>query len=275
MRKHVIKIAGFILVLALISCVGKQRNILESAESQAKLRSIQSRVFDISDRNRLLRTIIATLQDLGFVIDDADETLGTVSGTKRAWYSLIMTVSVRPKGSRQMIVRSNAQYNLQTVEDPETYQQFFLALSRALFLEAHVNSAAGKAHSTGSHAGAGIVEASPKSANLGGRPKQTAPTYNVEEPWTGKWNVAGSARYFGRIWILKQLDKKVVSTEDSAYKIQGRVVGNKLEGKLNISSANNVRPFEIKMSSDGMSFTGTGTDYLGRSVLQLKGKRKE
>jgi hypothetical protein len=35
-----------------------------------------------------------------------------------------------------MIVRSNAQFNLQTVVDPEPYQQFFVALSKALFLEA-------------------------------------------------------------------------------------------------------------------------------------------
>jgi hypothetical protein len=94
-----------------------------------------------------LRIIIATLQDLGFVIDDADETLGTVSGTKRARYSLHtnelrMTVSIRPRGTQQMIVRGSAQNNLQTVEDPEPYQQFFSALSRALFFEGTVNSIA-------------------------------------------------------------------------------------------------------------------------------------
>jgi hypothetical protein len=93
-------------------------------------------VFDTNDRNRLLRTIIVTLQDLGFVIDDADEILGTVSATKLKGYVLRITVSVRPRGDKQMIVRSNAQYNLQTVEDPEPYQQFFATLSKALFLEA-------------------------------------------------------------------------------------------------------------------------------------------
>ena len=66
----------------------------------------------------------------------ADEILGVVSGTKRSGYTLRMTVSIRPRGSTQMIVRSSAQYNLQTVEDPEPYQQFFTALSKALFLEA-------------------------------------------------------------------------------------------------------------------------------------------
>lgn len=126
----------FIFALAFSACGGKQQDILQTDESQVKLRSIQSRVFDTTDRNRLLRTIIATMQDLGFVIDKADETLGTVSGTKRSGYALRMTVSIRPRGDRQMIVRSNAQFNLQTVVDPGPYQQFFAALSKALFLEA-------------------------------------------------------------------------------------------------------------------------------------------
>ena len=62
---------GLILGVTLIACAAKQKNILETSESQVKLRSMQSRVYDITDRDRLLRTIIATLQDLGFVIDDA------------------------------------------------------------------------------------------------------------------------------------------------------------------------------------------------------------
>ena len=124
------------LSFLLLGCATPQKNILETNESQLKLRSIQSRVFDINDKNRLLRTIIATMQDLGFVIDKADETLGSVSGTKRSGYTLRMTVSVRPKGDKQIVVRSNAQYNLITVEDPEIYQEFFSALSKALFLDA-------------------------------------------------------------------------------------------------------------------------------------------
>ena len=129
-------ISSLIVVLTICSCVGKQKNILQAQESQVKLRSIQSRVFDTNDRGFLLRTIIATLQDLGFVIDDAEETLGTVTATKLKRYVLRVTVSVRPRGDTQMIVRCNAQYNLQTVEDPEPYQQFFTSLSKGLFLEA-------------------------------------------------------------------------------------------------------------------------------------------
>ena len=136
MRKAFTVISCLISALTIYACAGKQKQILLTEESQVKLRSIQSRVFDTSNRNLMLRTIIATLQDLGFVIDDADDTLGTVSATKLKGYTLRMTVSVRPRGDRQMIVRGNAQYNLQTVEDPAPYQQFFAALSKALFLEA-------------------------------------------------------------------------------------------------------------------------------------------
>jgi hypothetical protein len=136
MRKHVKPLIILTVVLAVVACAGRQKNILEAHESQVRLRSIQSRVFDMTDHNLLLRIIIATFQDLGFVIDDAEETLGTVSGTKLSGYALRMTVSIRPRGSHQMIVRSSVQFNWQTIEDPEPYQYFFATLSKALFLEA-------------------------------------------------------------------------------------------------------------------------------------------
>jgi len=136
MRKHIMPLFILMVVLAVAACAETQKNILETREPQVKLRSMQSRVFDIADQNQLLRIIIATFQDLGFVIDDAEETLGTVSGTKLSGYALRMTVSIRPRGTSQMIVRGSLQFNLQTIEDPEPYQYFFSTLSKALFLEA-------------------------------------------------------------------------------------------------------------------------------------------
>lgn len=129
-------VASMLAGVIFCACTGPQKQILETRESQVRLRSMQSRAFDTADKNKMLRTVIATLQDLGFVVDGANESLGTVSGTKRSVYALRMTVSVRPRGETQMIVRASAQYNLETVEAPEPYQRFFASLSKGIFLEA-------------------------------------------------------------------------------------------------------------------------------------------
>ena len=125
-------------VLVLAGCQTNSRDqVLATSESQLALRQIQSRTFDGTDRNTMLRTIIATLQDLSFVIDEADERLGSVSGTKLDGYYLRMTVSIRPKGETQLLVRANAQYNRTAVDDPEPYQRFFAALEKSTFLTAY------------------------------------------------------------------------------------------------------------------------------------------
>ncbi len=85
-----------------------------------------------------MRTVIATLQDLGFVIDKADDVLGSISATKWKGYALRMTVNVSLKGDSQTRVRANAQYNNIAVEDPEPYQQFFQSLEKSMFLTAHL-----------------------------------------------------------------------------------------------------------------------------------------
>ena len=138
--------ALFFLAFLLAGCQANSREqVLAVTKSQVQLRSFQSRTFDTTERKKTLRTIIATLQDLSFVVDKADAILGTVSATKfgggteafAQYYRLRMTVSVRPKGKTQLLIRANAQFNLQAVEEPEPYQQFFTALEKAMFLTAH------------------------------------------------------------------------------------------------------------------------------------------
>lgn len=127
----------FVLVSALQGCVPLNQRVLDSDQSQLQLRQIQSRVFDTTEREKTLRTVIATLQDLNFVVDKADLGLGTVTATKLDGYALRMTVSVYPRGERQLVVRANGQFNDRPVLDPAPYQSFFVALSRAMFLTAH------------------------------------------------------------------------------------------------------------------------------------------
>ena len=126
-------------VLLLSACLmqtDSRQQLLATDQSQVALRSIQTRIFDTDDKYIALRSVIATLQDLGFVIEEADDVLGSVSATKLDGYDLRITVTVRPRNSSQMLVRANAQYNDAAVDDPLPYQQFFTALERSMFLTA-------------------------------------------------------------------------------------------------------------------------------------------
>ena len=149
--------------------------ILMSEASQVKLRSAQSRVFDTTDRVRMLEAIIDTMQDLNFMVEVLDQELGIVSGiffaplerpeliydplyhlyddksllifTKsyRTWAPFAhrsdlvrLTVTVRKRNESQSVVRASAQFYLRGVEDPLPYQKFFRALEQALFLQAQM-----------------------------------------------------------------------------------------------------------------------------------------
>jgi hypothetical protein len=111
--------------------------MLVPGQSQIAIRSIQTRAFDTTDRTRVMRTVIATLQDLEFVIDQGDETLSLVGATKLDNYNLRMTVTARPREDTQTLVRANASLNRMVVSDAKFYQHFFVSLEHGLFLAAH------------------------------------------------------------------------------------------------------------------------------------------
>lgn len=130
-------VAIALLATAIAGCVTTIAPILQTG-GQVELRSYQSRAFDTTDKTQVMRGVIATLQDLGFVVDKADFDLGTVTGTKYVKREpLRMTVTVRPRAENQLLVRANAQFSLRPVEHPEPYQRLFAALGRSLFLAAH------------------------------------------------------------------------------------------------------------------------------------------
>ena len=142
-----------------------------SETSQLKVRAAQTRVFDTTDRRRMIEAIISTMQDLDFNVEVLDEELGVVSGKKfieieqpygtdpsyllyrpdtlllltrnfNTWgpfryrSNLVrFTATIRTRGESQLVVRTSAQFYLQAVEEPGPYQQFFRALEQALFLQ--------------------------------------------------------------------------------------------------------------------------------------------
>ena len=125
------------LAIALAACVAPTAPILQGG-GQVQLRSYQTRAFDTTDKAQVMRGVLATFQDLGFVVDKADFELGSVTGTKFIKdESLRMTVTVRGRSESQLLVRANAQFGLRPIENPAPYQSFFAALGKSLFLAAH------------------------------------------------------------------------------------------------------------------------------------------
>ena len=126
-----------VVLLLMTGCVSTPHAEVFEGGSAVQLRSYQSRIFDTTDRERTLRTIIAALQDLGFVIDKADATLGSITATKLDDYRLRVTATIRPRGTSQTIVRVNATHDNAAIEDPGPYQDFYVVLEKAMFLTAH------------------------------------------------------------------------------------------------------------------------------------------
>jgi len=144
-----------------------------SETSQVKVRAAQSRIFETTDRRKTLQAIVSTFQDVGFTVEVLDEELGIVSGKKfedyeapqfgdpsyyayrddglliltrqfRRWGPFYhrsdlvrLTVTVRPRGETQSVVRASAQYYLRAIEGPEPYQKFFRTLEQALFIQSN------------------------------------------------------------------------------------------------------------------------------------------
>jgi hypothetical protein len=134
--KTTISIVIALAILGSAGCSTPPTKKIMAGADQVELRSYQTRSFDTTDKTMMLRSVIATLQDLGFIIDQADDELGVVTGTKLAGYQVRMTVIVRPSPGEQLLVRSSAYFNMDPIEEPLPYQDFFVSLEKSLFLTA-------------------------------------------------------------------------------------------------------------------------------------------
>jgi len=112
-------------------------NLLALTEAQMKIRSYQTRVFDLSDQQKALRAVVSALMDLGFIVERVNVPMGLVTAAKFAGTGhsgfIEATVMIKPKGDSQIEVRANAIFNTKPIEDPKAYQNFFTTLQKSLF----------------------------------------------------------------------------------------------------------------------------------------------
>jgi len=143
-------VIGVTFLLVACSAPLREDIIFEGQSTQLQIRSIQSRVFDTADRIKALRAIIATLQDLDFVIDQADSRVGVIIATRMSGYLLTATVMVTENDSNRLLIRARMQtgwlplakqvrreLSLSRPISDEAYQEFFYSLRKNMFLVSH------------------------------------------------------------------------------------------------------------------------------------------
>ena len=126
-----------VMILFIVAGCAASTAAVTAGGSQVELRQMQTREYETLDKRGTLRSVVATLQDLGFVIDKADYDLATISATKLQKYEIRMTITVREREGGRLAVRANARFNDQPIEDPKSYQDFFTTLDKAMFLTLH------------------------------------------------------------------------------------------------------------------------------------------
>lgn len=124
-------------LLALAGCATTTPTNIAGGGTQLETRQIQTREYDTLDKAMTMRSVIASLQDLGFTIDQADADLGTITATRLDEYTMRMTVTVVQKEVDRISVRANARIGESAVMDARTYQDFFVVLDKAMFLTLH------------------------------------------------------------------------------------------------------------------------------------------
>jgi hypothetical protein len=113
-------------------------SLLAPTEEQTKIRAFQTRSFEVTSRRQAMRGVIEALQDLGFIIERANEPLGLVTAARfaepRYFDVMSVTVTVREASKGNFTIRANAIFNNKPITDPKVYQNFFATLQRSIFI---------------------------------------------------------------------------------------------------------------------------------------------
>lgn len=126
----------------------QQAAALTPSGSARSARAQQSRRFDTSDKALMLRASIATLQDLGFTIDESQAAFGIIVGSKIAGGRVRAEIVLSPVERQQAIIARVTFQEIvpspgamlargQQLDDAALYRGFFEKLAQSVFLTAH------------------------------------------------------------------------------------------------------------------------------------------
>lgn len=165
----------FWLVAVLTGCVSTPESAFRLSETALELREIQARRYETVNSKLVLRASMGVLQDMGYVIDEANFHLGIITASKRVdardggqvaaavFVALLgggnIPIDKEQKIKASIVVNKTLNDNTSSVarmtmqriiwntqgkitkseqiSSPEMYQQFFQKLSKSIFLEAY------------------------------------------------------------------------------------------------------------------------------------------
>ncbi len=121
----------FIIAIVLAATLGgcaQQIDMAKVKQHQLEVQKMQTLVFDTNNKNAIIRGVIAALQELDFLISNADTEHGMITAKKFGTYPIDMTVTIQTVSSTRILVHAIAQNNLNTLEEPALYDRFFTTL---------------------------------------------------------------------------------------------------------------------------------------------------
>ena len=166
----------FVAVLAFSGCAQTSVEMMKLSESSLQERQLQVKSFETEKEGHVLSSSVATLQDMGFNIDEINRDFGVITcsktrdareiGQQVGFFLLALlggaqamdladhtqaikatVVTVPKQDTKKTFVRLTVQrvlYNhrkqvigVETIKDPDIYKVFFDKLAKSVFLEAH------------------------------------------------------------------------------------------------------------------------------------------
>ena len=174
MKKNILILLAIVSCISLSACAGGiPPQALQLSEDSMELRQLQTRSFNTSSEKKLLVAGANVLQDLGYKIDESEMSLGVIvaskdrDATEAGQVAAAILVAAMGGGSmaidknqkikaslvtkpvkkgetnlritiQRLVWNSYGQISkVQSIEEPEIYQDFFSKLSKSVFLDAN------------------------------------------------------------------------------------------------------------------------------------------
>jgi hypothetical protein len=127
-----LRLAAAVLALSLITAAAARAESPFATNREPAQPTRHTRDFASSDIHRALRLAIATLQNLGFALENADNETGTLIASRLDTHPLRLTVTISAKSETEITAAVSSAYAATELADPTPANTFFAAYEAAL-----------------------------------------------------------------------------------------------------------------------------------------------